>query len=495
MTSTPNITYPARLTGELDPHLSRWLWLVKWFLAIPHYVVLAFLWIAFVVTTVIAGFAILFTGRYPRAAVRLQRRRAALELAGRLLRLRRHRHRPLPAVHPGPDRLPGRLRRRLPRAPVPRPGAGQVVAAGHPAPDHRRPVHRQRVLLVDHGQDDWSSGYQSSGRISLLGMLVLVAGFFLLFTRQYPPRAVRPHPRHQPLDLPRHHLRRLDARRVPAVPAGPGPSASPSTGTPTAPAPTPDRSARRPEPPRLVRTATAPNTEGAMDDGPDRSPDRWPARPCWSPAAPAASARRPPWAWPRWAPDVAITGRDRGRAEDAAREIRAAGGGQVDVFVADLSSQARGAATGRRGPRAPPPDRCAGQQRRRLLEHPARHRRRARAHLRPQPPRAVPAHQPAPRPARAERPGPRGHGLLQRAGHGPDRLRRPPRRTVLLRLARLQPVQARQRPVHLRAGPAAAARTAGHRQRVASRRGEHRRSAPRTPPASSGCSSRSCGRS
>ncbi|MDN5853290.1 MAG: SDR family NAD(P)-dependent oxidoreductase, partial [Actinomycetia bacterium] len=36
---------------------------------------------------------------------------------------------------------------------------------------------------------------------------------------------------------------------------------------------------------------------------------------------------------------VAITGRDRGRTEDAAREIRAAGGAQVDVFVADLSSQ------------------------------------------------------------------------------------------------------------------------------------------------------------
>src|SRR5438874_13429304 len=36
---------------------------------------------------------------------------------------------------------------------------------------------------------------------------------------------------------------------------------------------------------------------------------------------------------------LAITGRDRGRAEDAAREIRTAGGGQVDVFVADLSSQ------------------------------------------------------------------------------------------------------------------------------------------------------------
>lgn len=38
---------------------------------------------------------------------------------------------------------------------------------------------------------------------------------------------------------------------------------------------------------------------------------------------------------------VAITGRHRGRVEDAAAEIRAAGGGQVDVFVADLSSQAQ----------------------------------------------------------------------------------------------------------------------------------------------------------
>src|ERR1044071_5948246 len=36
---------------------------------------------------------------------------------------------------------------------------------------------------------------------------------------------------------------------------------------------------------------------------------------------------------------LGITGRDRGRTEDAAREIRSAGGGQVDVFVADLSSQ------------------------------------------------------------------------------------------------------------------------------------------------------------
>lgn len=62
-----NPRYPARLTGHMDPALSRWMWLVKWFLAIPHLIVLFFLWFALIVTSIVAWFAILFTARYPHS--------------------------------------------------------------------------------------------------------------------------------------------------------------------------------------------------------------------------------------------------------------------------------------------------------------------------------------------------------------------------------------------------------------------------------------------
>jgi hypothetical protein len=67
MSTSTQPVHPVRVDAHLDDHLSRWLWLVKWFLAIPHFVVLALLWIAFVVLSVVALVAILFTGRYPRS--------------------------------------------------------------------------------------------------------------------------------------------------------------------------------------------------------------------------------------------------------------------------------------------------------------------------------------------------------------------------------------------------------------------------------------------
>jgi hypothetical protein len=63
-------SYPVQVQARLDEPLSRWLWLVKWLLAIPHYIVLFFLWIAFAAVTVIAFFAIVLTGRYPRPLFR-----------------------------------------------------------------------------------------------------------------------------------------------------------------------------------------------------------------------------------------------------------------------------------------------------------------------------------------------------------------------------------------------------------------------------------------
>ena len=62
---TAAVSSPHRGTAGHRPE-SRWLWLVKWILAIPHYIVLAFLWLTLFVLTIVAFFAILFTSRYPR---------------------------------------------------------------------------------------------------------------------------------------------------------------------------------------------------------------------------------------------------------------------------------------------------------------------------------------------------------------------------------------------------------------------------------------------
>ena len=183
--STSQASYPAQLTGTLDPDLSRGLWLVKWFLAIPHYVVLAFLWVAFLVTTVISGFAILFTGRYPRAlfdfnvgVLRWNWRVAFYAYA---------------AV--GTDRYPP-----FTLARTDYPADFDVDYPEHLS--HGLVLVKSWLLAIPHliiiglftanapywvsTANQGTSEYGNAAGISLLGLLVVIAGFFLLFTRRYP---------------------------------------------------------------------------------------------------------------------------------------------------------------------------------------------------------------------------------------------------------------------------------------------------------------------
>lgn len=59
-------SYPISIKGELSAPPSRGWWLLKWLLGIPHFIILVFLWVAFVVVSIIAFFAVLFTGKYPK---------------------------------------------------------------------------------------------------------------------------------------------------------------------------------------------------------------------------------------------------------------------------------------------------------------------------------------------------------------------------------------------------------------------------------------------
>jgi hypothetical protein len=220
MTSTTSpANDPVRLTGELDQNLSRWLWLVKMFLAIPHYVILAFLWVAFLITTVIAGFAILFTGRYPRSlfdfnvGVLRWNWRVGFYVYAAL----------------GTDRYP----------------PFTLARTDYPADfDVAYPEHLSRglvlvkwLLAIPHllivglivadllpypwSSNDWSSGFQPIGGYSVLNLLVVIAGFFLLITRQY-PRSLFDLLLGINRWLYRPQLRRLNARRVPAIPSRSG---------------------------------------------------------------------------------------------------------------------------------------------------------------------------------------------------------------------------------------------------------------------------------
>jgi hypothetical protein len=176
-------TYPLRIDGQLDGRLSRWLWLVKWILVIPHMVVLAFLWIAFVVVTVVAFFAILITGRHPRAlfdfkvgVLRWSWRVAFYSYSA----LGTDRYPPF-TLADVPD-YPARLEVEYPQAlsrglvlvkwwllALPQYLIVAVFAGG-------------AVAGFNAVNDDWA--WTSGG--GLIGLLVLIAGVILLFTGRYP---------------------------------------------------------------------------------------------------------------------------------------------------------------------------------------------------------------------------------------------------------------------------------------------------------------------
>lgn len=163
------------MTGHIDPNLSRGLWLVKWILAIPHYIVLAFLWIGFIVATLIAGVAILFTGRYP--APLFEFTTGVLRWSWRVAF---YSHSVL-----GTDKYPPFT---LGRADYP-----ATLEVAYPAKlSNLLPLVKPWLLVLPHllivgalTTGVWASSPNGSNGLSLLGLLVIVAGVILLFSGVY----------------------------------------------------------------------------------------------------------------------------------------------------------------------------------------------------------------------------------------------------------------------------------------------------------------------
>ena len=175
-----NDRYPVRVEARLDEPLSRWLWLVKWLLAIPHWFLLIFLWIGFALATLAAFLVVLFTGRYPRGlhrycvgVLRWSWRVGYYACTG----LGTDRYPPftLADVPDYPARLeidyPERNRRGLPLIGRWLLGIPQYVISG---------------ILTSGTVVAWTSHHGRVEAPSLVGMLVLVAAVLLLIGRGYP---------------------------------------------------------------------------------------------------------------------------------------------------------------------------------------------------------------------------------------------------------------------------------------------------------------------
>ena len=173
--------FPAQLEMAMDPQLKRWTWLVKWFLAIPHFILLAFLWVAFSVLTFVAGVVILFTGRYPRRIFDFNV--GVMRWTWRVLAYATN---PLctdeyPPFTLGETDHPARL-----QVPYPTQLSRWLVLV------------KWWLLILPHflivgvltTDWAWTRGNGSSGAVlggrSLLGLLVFIAMIALLITKQYP---------------------------------------------------------------------------------------------------------------------------------------------------------------------------------------------------------------------------------------------------------------------------------------------------------------------
>jgi uncharacterized protein DUF4389 len=173
--------YPVRVEAHRDESPSRWLWLVKWILLIPHYLALAVLWIGLVVLTLVAYLAVLLTGRYP-AAIRAYD-------TGVLRWTWRVGYYGYQAL--GTDRYPP-----FTLADVPDYPARLRIDAGPPPPRRWLPLVAW-LFAVPHlillgaltGSTTWTFGSgdaRADVPLSVVGAAVLVAGMALLFTGRYP---------------------------------------------------------------------------------------------------------------------------------------------------------------------------------------------------------------------------------------------------------------------------------------------------------------------